>query len=143
MSCTLSIPTRPRETSSETQLGKVCFTKDFEGFQVTVRFCTRHKSLSGHLCGPTSRRRKKSKDSQCFRRILSESKGCVLDALRGPCSSHQRQVAANHAFTIVFEGFLVTVRFSGAEFLLASAKRWFLQRFCSISGVGVFFGHLQ
>ena len=32
----------------------------------------RHKSLSGHLCGPTSRRRKKSKDFQRFGRFLWE-----------------------------------------------------------------------
>ena len=37
-----------------------------------------------------------------------------------------------------FEGFLVNIRFSGAELFLASAKSLFLQRFCSISGSAVF-----
>ena len=53
-------------TSSNTQLGKACFSNVYEGFLINIRFCTRHKSLSTHLCGPSSRRRRKSNGFQCF-----------------------------------------------------------------------------
>ena len=77
MLCTSFLPTRPRETSACFCLslfwqaprrngGNHVVTKVLEGSQATVRFCTRHQSLNGHLCGPTSRRRKKSKDFQRF-----------------------------------------------------------------------------
>ena len=47
-------------------MGETMFYRCFKCFLGTVTFCTRHKSLSGHNCGPTNRRRKKARTSNVF-----------------------------------------------------------------------------